>query len=45
MSHDLMRHRAAIMIIVIQDLYSAMEFGDTEVLCGARLRQVEQVSF
>jgi len=27
--------------IIIQDLYSTMEFEDTEALGGARLRQVE----
>ena len=30
-----------IIIIIIQDLYSAMKSEDTEALGGARLRQVE----
>ena len=30
-----------IIIIIIQDLHSAMESEDTEALGGARLRQVE----
>jgi len=37
--------RTLIIIIIIQDLYSAMKSEDTEALGGARLRQVEQVSF